>query len=68
MNPHGRPPKGRDMQRCAFWLPAALIAQVDRYARQLAAERPDQAVTRADALRKLLGDALALHARARAKR
>jgi hypothetical protein len=58
MNPHGRPPKGRDMQRCAFWLPAALITRLDRYARKLRAERPDQVVTRADALRKLLTDAL----------
>jgi hypothetical protein len=46
------------MQRMAFWLPAALVARLDRYARQLQAERPDQVVTRADALRKLLGDAL----------
>jgi len=51
------------MQRFAFWLPAILVAQVDRYARQLQTERPDQAVTRADALRKLLNDALALHAK-----
>jgi hypothetical protein len=46
------------MTRTAFWLPAALVARLDRYARQLQGERPDQVVTRADALRKLLIDAL----------
>jgi hypothetical protein len=66
MNPHGRPPKGRDMQRCAFWLPAALIARIDRYAHHLQAERPDTVVTRADALRKLVSDALSASASARA--
>jgi hypothetical protein len=58
MNPHGRPPKGRDMKLHAFRLPAALVARLDRYARRLQAERPETVVTRADALRKLLEDGL----------
>jgi hypothetical protein len=42
----------------AFRLPADLVARVDEYARQLRPERPGSRVTRADALRALLIEAL----------
>ena len=58
MNPHGRPKKGSDMRLHAFRLPSALVARLDQYRDRLQAERPDTAVTRADALRKLLDEAL----------
>jgi hypothetical protein len=42
----------------AFRLPDALIAEVDRFARRLEGERPGMAVTRAEAVRVLLVEAL----------
>jgi hypothetical protein len=46
------------MRLYAFRLPAALVARLDRYRERLQAERPETKVTRADALRKLLDEAL----------
>jgi hypothetical protein len=43
----------------AFRLPDALIAEADRYAKRLEAERPGIRVTRADAVRMLLSAGLA---------
>ena len=51
-------PKREAMGLYAFRLPDALIANVDRYARKLEAERPGASVTRAEAVRVLLVDAL----------
>ena len=51
-------PKRKIMGLYAFRLPDKLIADVDRYARQLEAERPGIRVTRAEALRVLLLRAL----------
>ena len=42
----------------AFRLPDALVAEVDRYARKLEVERPGSEVTRAEAVRVLLVNAL----------
>jgi len=42
----------------AFRLPDALIAEVDRYAKRLEAEHPGIRVTRADAVRSLILEAL----------
>jgi hypothetical protein len=42
----------------AFRLPDVLIADVDRFAKKLEAERPGIGVTRAEAVRVLLVDAL----------
>jgi len=47
------------MGLCAFRLPDALIADVDRFAKKLEAERPGIGVTRAEAVRVLLMEALA---------
>jgi hypothetical protein len=46
------------MRLHAFRLPSALVARLDLFRDRLQAERPDTAVTRADALRKLLHEAL----------
>jgi hypothetical protein len=45
----------------AFRLPDQLIANVDRFAKRLEAERPGLEVTRAEAVRMLLLEALAGH-------
>ena len=47
----------------AFRLPDALIAEVDRHAKRLESERPGIRVTRADAVRVLLAEALERHGR-----
>lgn len=52
-------PKKDPMGLYAFRLPDALIADVDRYGKRLEAERPGIRVTRADAVRALLTQALA---------
>ena len=46
------------MELYAFRLPDELIADVDRYAKRLEAERPGITVTRTDAVRVLLAEAL----------
>ena len=51
-------PKREAMGLYAFRLPDALIAEVDRHAKRLEAERPGIRVTRADAVRVLLAGAL----------
>lgn len=51
-------PKREAMGLYAFRLPDVLIADVDRFAKKLEAERPGISVTRAEAMRVLLVDAL----------
>lgn len=46
------------MSLYAFRLPDALIAEVDRVALKLEAEQPGMTVTRAQAVRVLLGEAI----------
>ena len=58
MSPKAAPRRGEPMGLYAFRLPDPLIAEVDRFAKQLEAERPGVRVTRADAVRVLLSQAL----------
>lgn len=51
-------PKREAMGLYAFRLPDALIADVDRFAKRLEAERPGIGVTRAETVRVPLVDAL----------
>jgi hypothetical protein len=51
-------PKREAMGLYAFRLPDTLIVEVDRFAKRLEAERPGIGVTRAEAVRVLLMDAL----------
>ncbi len=45
----------------AFRLPKALVDRLDAYVEVLQEERPESAVTRADALRKVLDEGLTRH-------
>jgi hypothetical protein len=51
-------PKLEPMKVVPFRLPVALVKRLDRYAESVASENPGLRVTRADALRLLLTDAL----------
>jgi hypothetical protein len=62
----GRPPKGKDMEPVTMRLPAALLARVDAVTEQLQKATPWSQVTRGDAYRALLTEAL--DARERRKR
>jgi len=59
MSPKAAPKKREPMGLYAFRLPDVLIADLDRFAKQLEAERPGVRVTRADAVRVLLSEGLA---------
>lgn len=54
----GRPKSTATKQLTAFRLPPALLARVDAYAARLQGSTPWATVTRADAVRALLGQAL----------
>lgn len=58
-------PKRPAMGLYAFRLPDSLIAEVDSFAKRLEAERPGIGVTRAEAVRVLLVEALGRATRAR---
>jgi len=51
-------PKPAPMQVIPFRLPAALVKRLDKHAARLRAERPGLRVTRADALRLVVTEAL----------
>ena len=61
--PGRRPLAGTAMNLYAFRLPGDLVARIDAHAKRLRAERPGSLVTRADALRELVIEALARHRR-----
>lgn len=51
-------PQPKPMQVIPFRLPAELVKRLDKHAKRLSTERPGLRVTRADALRMLLNEAL----------
>lgn len=52
-------PRGKGPVRVNYYLPADLVARVDRYAEKLAEGDPlGRSVTRTDAIRALVADAL----------
>ena len=54
----GRPPKGLEMTNTAFRLPKDLIDRIDKHLERMGPELPGRVLTRSDAVRVLLLQAL----------